>query len=153
MSQLYRPLMIDYMGVCYFEFLYLSFYDESKHRINFSSTIQLTTFIESKKFYEKDAWLSGSTSFKFKFALVINHKNFYINFRYSLIKFIWQNSLSSTTLSHLVTLINSCYNRLQSRMERIVTNAFMGSLVSRYGAFYNSTDGRTNHSSYAHVWK
>ena len=48
-----------------FEILYLSFYDESKHRINFSSTIQLTTFIECKKFYEKDAWLSGRASFKF----------------------------------------------------------------------------------------
>ena len=48
-----------------FEFLYLSSYDENKHRINFSSTIQLTTFIECKKFYEKDAWLSGSASFKF----------------------------------------------------------------------------------------
>ena len=48
-----------------FEFLYLSSYDENKHRINFSSTIQLTTFIECKKFYEKDAWLSGRASSKF----------------------------------------------------------------------------------------
>ena len=53
-----------------FEFLYLSFYDENKHRINFSSSIQLTTFIECKQFYEKDAWWPGRASFRFNL-----HKN------------------------------------------------------------------------------